>query len=396
MVATASAAPATAWCTTAPPTLDQVLAIALRDNPDAREARLRLDEARADQRAARAIPNPSFTVAPANPYQYLWSVPADVGPQRLYRTRAARLNTEAASSDLADQRQQTTLAVRQAFFDVLLADSLLTLAFEEEGIVRQLVSADSLRVRAGDLSETELARSAVELVQVEAARTRAQASLHQARLTLQSLMGVAYPDTGFTVSGDLRFRPLDLPLDSLEQVAMRNRPDLVAAERRTEQARALQSGARAGLIPTPSLALVHQPGGPFESGSYYALGLSITVPLFDWGGASRQRAAAQLATDKAEEVRVQAQIASSVATAIDDHLTSRTLASRYAGGVLERARAALESVRYGYSRGSRSLLDFLDALRSYGQTRADYFNAVRDYWVSAYALSRAAGKELIP
>ena len=387
--------PPPAWASNAPLTLQQVLDIALNHNADVRQARLRLTGAHADQRAAGAIPNPTFAVAPGIPYQNVWSAPADIGPQRYYRTRAARLNTEAAGSDLADQVQQTTFDVRQAFFDVLLADSLRSLALDEEAIVRQLVAADSARVRAGDLSESELSRSAVELAQVEAARTRAAAALHRARLALQVLMGVAHPDTAFAVSGELRFEPLDLPLDSLESVALTSRADLVAAQRRAAQARALEGEARSELLPVPSLSLVHQ-AVPFENGSFYALGVSLTVPVFDWNGAARERAAAAFEAACIDTARKRAEVTSAVAAAVEDHLAARTLASRYASGVREQARLTLESVRYGYARGTRSLVDLLDALRTYGQVRSDYYNAVHDYWVSAYALTRTAGKELLP
>ncbi len=388
--------PTVARGATAPLTLDQVLVIALRDNPDVRQARLRVTEARADQRAAGAIPNPTFSLAPGNPYQYVWSAAADIGPQRVFRARAARLNTEAAGADVTDQVQQTTFDVRQAFLDVLLADSLRTLAVEEEAIVRQLVAADSARVEAGDLSATELSRSAVELAQVEAGRTRAAGALYRARLALQVLMGVAQPDTGFAVAGSLRFEPVDLPLDSLGTLALESRADLAAAERRAAQARALEWEARSEVLPVPSLSLVQQRDQTFDNGSHFALGVSLTVPVFDWNGAARERAAAEFEAARIDAMRKRAQVTSAVASAVEDHLTSRTLASRYASGVLEQARLTLESVRYGYSRGTRSLLDLLDALRSYGQVRSDYLNSVHDYWVSVYALARTVGKELIP
>jgi len=390
------ALPALAHAAAAPLTLPQVLEVALRENADVRQAHVHLTAARADQRAAGALPNPDFSLAPGNPYQYIWSASLDVGPQRLYRTRAASLGTDAAHSDLSDQAQQVSFDVRQAFFDVLLADSLQTLAFEEEDIVRQLTEADSIRVRAGDLSASELSRSAVELAQVEAARTHAVAALHRARLTLQELMGVAHPDTGFTVSGTLRFEPLDLPLDSVEALALHSRADLAAAVNRIDQAKELQAEARSNVIPIPALSLVHQRDVPFTNGSNYAVGVSLSVPIFDWNGAARERASAAAEGARIDEARLRAQITSAAASAVEDHLTARALASRYASGVLEQARASLESVRYGYARGTHSLLDLLDALRSYGQVRSDYYNAVHDYWVSAYALTRVAGKELLP
>lgn len=38
----------------------------------------------------------------------------------------------------------------------------------------------------------------------------------------------------------------------------------------------------------------------------------------------------------------------------------------------------------------------LDAIREYPDTRAEYYGAVHDYWVSLYAVDRAAGQDLVP
>jgi hypothetical protein len=37
----------------------------------------------------------------------------------------------------------------------------------------------------------------------------------------------------------------------------------------------------------------------------------------------------------------------------------------------------------------------LDAIRTYGETRNEYYGAVHDYWLAAFALSRAVGTEVV-
>src|SRR5260370_555614 len=80
----------------APPTMRDVLDPALRSNPDIVAARLRVDSADGEQRIARATPNPVVNPAPNQPWQYTASVPLDITPQRLFRTRAAARGTDAA------------------------------------------------------------------------------------------------------------------------------------------------------------------------------------------------------------------------------------------------------------------------------------------------------------
>src|SRR2546428_7924859 len=149
-----------------PPTLRDVLEIALRRNPDIVAARVHVDSAHGEQRIARAMPNPVVNSAPNQPWQYTVSLPLDVTPQRLFRTRAAARGTDAARADAADVVRQVTFSVRQAFSDVLLAEQTRDLAAERREIFRQLLAADSVRLRSGDLPQREITKAELEFARV--------------------------------------------------------------------------------------------------------------------------------------------------------------------------------------------------------------------------------------
>jgi len=88
-------------------------------------------------------------------------------------------------------------------------------------------------------------------------------------------------------------------------------------------------------------------------------------------------------------------VAAELAVAVDSFRAGRDLATRYVGLVVKAA-AALETARFAYQSGATSQLDLLDAIRTYSDTRANYYSALRDYWVSLYALDRAVGMDLAP
>ena len=60
---------------------------------------------------------------------------------------------------------------------------------------------------------------------------------------------------------------------------------------------------------------------------------------------------------------------------------------------LARARRALDLVDYQYRRGAASLLELLDAQRTFVSTQAEYQQNVGDWWLSLYQLEAATGKE---
>jgi cobalt-zinc-cadmium efflux system outer membrane protein len=380
----------TAW------TLGELLAVALHRNPDLVAARLGVDSARAEQGIARALPNPVYSVIPGTPFQQGVAATIDFGPQRIFRTQAAGRGTAATRLVLADVTRQVTFRVRQAFYDVLLADSLRAIARERRDIFRSLLAADSVRWRSGDVPERNVTKSELELAGAEADLARANAQAHTARLLLQILLGSAAPDTGFAITGSFAYQPVDLPLDSLSPLAQQTRPDVAAAEVRVGQTRSLRALATADLFPTPTVGLVYQSAAPFPGGSHYALGVSFAVPLFYWNGGERARAAAAAASAEAAHSAVRTQAAAELAIAVDSVRTARDLAARYQSGLVAKAAAALETARFAYQSGATSQLDLLDAVRTHSETRANYYSALHDYWVSLYALDRAVGKDLVP
>ena len=371
--------------------LDSAVAIALAFSPDLITARLRVDSAHAERRIASALPNPSLSATPSNPTQYSISLPLDLGPARHYRIKVGDVGVTASGYDVQDTRRQIVFAVRQAFYDVLLADSLRSLAADQRAVFERLLYADSIRLRSGSVAERDVVATRLQLAHAAAVLARAVVQQHAARLTLQALLGATAPDTNMAIDGALVYRAQSVRVDSVLGAALAYRPDYLASEARIAQSRAALSLARANLIPMPIVGAVYQPSQPFTSGSHYAPSIGLTVPLLYAFSGERARASASLAASQVATDRARLQIRSDVTLAYDGYLSARELAERYACGLLTDAAAALDAARYAYDRGATSLPDFLEAARAYADTRSDYLTAVHDYWISLFALDRAAG-----
>jgi cobalt-zinc-cadmium efflux system outer membrane protein len=371
-------------------TLRDAVDSALRNNFGLRVARAQADSARAESRIARALPNPTYAVIPGTPMQYSGTIALDVGPQRLYRTRASDYGARAASLDTRDTTRQVVLAVRRAFYDVLLADARRRIVGDRQAIVRQVAAADSVRVRAGDLPERALVRSEVELVRSEADLARAGIEAQITRLTLQTLMGVTAPDTALRVQGELRFR--DVPVDTEGGVrAAVSRPDVAASREREAQSAAVERLAASAILPVPQLSYVRQFSAPFESGRYSALGIGFEVPVLNQYRGQRERAAAGRDAAGYARRRVEAQATRDVRSALAEFGAQRSLVQRYESGVIAKVAQNVEATRYAYMRGAASLLELLDALRAQQDVLTDYYTALHDYWVAVYTVEAAEG-----
>jgi len=377
-------------------TLHDVVAFTLHHNPDIVSGRLRIDSAQAERRIATSYPNPTLGASPGVPSQYSVSVPLDVGPPRVFRTRAAAQGRTASILDSADVARQVVFAARQAFFDLLLADSLSRLAAQQRDIFQQILVTDSVRLRAGDVPESDVAQNELDLARADASLVRADATVRAARLTLQTVMGVEHPDTSFTVAGSLQYTALDLHAATWLDTAYRTRPDLAAARVRVGQSATVQSLATAQLVPVPTVNLVYQPAQPFASGYHYAPGIGLQIPFWNLYNGERERARVGVALSQEVARKIQLQIATDVVTAADSLATAQVLAERYSNGLLAKATHVMETARFSYNAGAVSLLDLLNAIGTYANIKTEYFTAAHDYWVSAYALSRAVGRDLVP
>ena len=65
-------------------------------------------------------------------------------------------------------------------------------------------------------------------------------------------------------------------------------------------------------------------------------------------------------------------------------------------GYLNQAKQSLDISRYVYQRGAGSLLDLLDAERTYRDTQLGYRQALAAYMTSVQQLNFAVGKQVIP
>ncbi|MCU0634258.1 MAG: TolC family protein [Gemmatimonadaceae bacterium] len=386
------------------PTLDDLLVRAASASPALLLARLATDSAGGELRIAQARPNPQFQAIQNTPYQYGIFLQLEGGPARSARIAAARAALAATRGDSADAARVVRALVRQGWYDLLLAEAQRDLAARTREIYRQLLQGDSVRLRAGDVAERNVVKGQLELSRAEATLAQAAAGARGARVLLQSLVGITAPDTGFTVAGALDFRTAPAPLDSALPLALATRPDAQAAGARITQGAELRRQASRLWIPLPQVSLVGQhnarafePDVPWTVGNgRIAAGLALPLPLLYRYRGEVERATAGAEAAQVNAIRTRIAIAGEVTGAIDAYRATRAIAERYEGGLLRQAETALDQARYAYRGGAISLLDLLDAIRTYEDTYGDRLQALHDYWIAVTAVNRAIGRDLLP
>ena len=398
-------------------TLAQAEALALTRSLAMVAARLDLDEAEVTKLAASLLENPELTYQmqnivlgdgnagdaafPSTFQQVIQTVELsqvfDVWFKKRAHVAAAQVGVEQARWQVQDALREVRHAVQSAFVAVLREQRENDLARQSRVRYDQTVVLTQKRYQAGDISETELRKIELEQLKYVNSAISAGAELAVARADLAALMAYGSADALPATLTDIGPRGDAPPLAEALRLASEQRPDLQAARLGEERAMlALRAEKRSAL---PDLKV----SGGYTHSKFQLSGdnpetllfsLSVPIPLFDRNQADI--AAARVDIQRAANVYTELRIAThhDVRTAHVRLQSARGLLDTFEHGMVERAERALAVAERSYRAGALSLLELLEAQRTYLETRADYLQTLYDWRQASIDLAYAVGSPL--
>jgi cobalt-zinc-cadmium efflux system outer membrane protein len=312
-----------------------------------------------------------------------------------------------------DALREIAFGVRVTFADVLREQSERQLARDFADRYGQTVHVSQARFKAGDISEAELRKIELEGLKYQNAVIDADMQLDVARGRLAALL--ALPSSR-ELPGERLAEPeggrQKFEIGVLTSRALERRPDLRAAGASRTLAEAEIAAARRDAYPDITLGVGYTHSAFQVSGdnpNTLGLSLSLPLPLFDRNQANigRARLDARRAENDGERLRIA--VMRDVAEAVRKAARAATLLAVFErpaggevpgpptgtsdrGGMLERAEIALRVAEKSYRAGAMSLLELLEAQRTYLETRAQYLRAVYDFREAAVEVSHAVGE----
>ena len=381
--------------------LDQALQLALKKSPTLMAQQAALFATKAGETTAALRPNPTmnFLAEQLQPgqsqqdAQYTVSVgqPIELGGKRQRRIDSARAATQVATYQLDDARRQVVLQVKSAFAGVLIARQQLALAEANLKTLDDTERIQGLRAEKGDISELELLRIQVQRFTFARDAADARQALAAARIALRTAAGSVNIAEDFEVVGDLDFKDVSLDRALLVQRALDNRPDLRAADADRLRARADHRLARANAWWDITPQLEYQRIGPDNT---IGVGLSFPLRIFDRNQGEIARTQAEITRVDAVREATALQVLAALDTDRQAALIQRERVISLRDVYLPKATRARDTVEFAYRRGGQSLLDFLDAQRSYRETALAHLQALGAYLGALYQLEADIGGEL--
>jgi cobalt-zinc-cadmium efflux system outer membrane protein len=315
------------------------------------------------------------------------------GKKRQHRLAAAKDATAVTRSTVADNERTLTFQVAQLFTNVQLAESTLELAQQDLKSFQNSVDISKERFRAGDISEDDYLKIKLQLLQFQSDASQAQLQRVQSLSDLRQLLGRESVPLDYDVAGPFDYQPLQANKEDLETKALATRPDLRAAQQGVTAANSQYALAKANGKRdfTGQVDYTHTTG--LSSASLFG---QIQLPIFDRNQGEIARTHFAITQAQEQEKAASDQVLTDVEDAYDGLQSNNEIVQLYRSGYLDDAKQDRDISEYAYKRGAASLLDFLDAERSYRATQLAYRQALAAYLLALEQLREAVGTRNLP
>ena len=388
----------------APLTMQQAVDLARSRNPTLIAAEQNLLSVKAQEIQAGLRQNPYLSTfgsnltepdSNANPYAIGVGVGRlfERGEKRRWRLDSARSTTVETDADLQLTVQQTILAVRTAFTNLIIAKAAKKLADDTLADFKKEVAIGNDRYKAGDLAKLDFERLDLQLAQFESDESNAVTAMQQASDQLQVLLGIDKPSADFDVTGDVAPPPVALTLDDLDAKALAARPDLKAAVAAVAVADAEVKLATANGTADPTLEADYNRNGTDNSVGF---NLNIPIRLFDRNQGNKATARFTAEASRFTVTALHNQVVSDVDQAYSGYVNSKLLSDRYNGHYLAESKDVLDIAHFSYEHGQLALIDYLDALRDARSVASDALNAYQQTWIAIHQLSFVTATDIAP
>ena len=391
--------------------LDQAIQLALAHNHALKAAQSQIPQSQAQEITAAIRPNPVFmyddlfvpifspsqlnssTLDNITEFDLGLSYTFERGHKRQARIQAAHDQTAETRSQVSDTERGLTSNVAQQFIGILLAKANLQLANADLASFQQTVNLSQERFRAGAIGEGDLLKIKLQLLQFQMDVSSARLALVQTLASLRQLLGFESVPIDYDVTGELAYTPLGLNQEDLQLRALKLRPDLLAAQQGVTAAQSQFQLAKANGKRDLTTTLDYTHVSDVNTASF---ALSIEIPIFDRNQGEIART--HYAITQAQETSTGASetVMTDVANAYQGVETSAQVVELYTSGYLKQAEDSRDISEYAYKRGAASLLDFLDAERSYRATQLAYRQALATYMLAIETLRQAVGTRNLP
>jgi len=322
----------------------------------------------------------------------------ELGGKRKSRIDLAQSQLQLSKAMLQDYFRNLQADATIAYFNALQQYNLLQVQQSSYVTMEQLADADDIRFKLGAITEVDARQSKLEAGSLLNSLYQNEADWKTALVQLSINTGKAQSDTLLTPISNSDNLERDFALGTLITNAQDNRADILAAinsktvaDKNLQLIRAnrkIDLGISAGMqyngestntiAPTPA---------------YRSINAGISIPLKFSNRYKGDMKAAQYSIMQAavQYDQILLQIQAEVIQSYFNYKAAEKQVSQFKSGLLTEAQKVLTGKIYSYKRGETSLLEVLNAQRTYNDVQQNYYQSLFSYAEALVNLERSAG-----
>lgn len=382
-------------------TLEQLTALALERNPAIAAGAMEVEARESAYRAARRFFNPDleFRLGRAESHDALndrktlafaltqtIESPFKRGPRVGMERNSWEESVEAQSSRV----MEVVFDIRARFYALLLLREKHRLLRRISDSVRETAALVRKRAELGEVKPLDPLKLEVEVLKTEQEAAAVRAERETVREALNALLDNGLP-ADFEAAGELAFERVALDEAALVDRALAGHPLIRAQAKRLERLRnsvRLVKGRR-----FPDLALTGFSDSGLD-GVNRGVGLSLSVPLWNFGSHEIAEAASSARAGEQELKAARLELAAEIRASVRRVRLAEEKLAVFTTALLRQVEESLGIAEVAYREGEISLLEFLDTQRTYNTVLGDYHQALFDWNVEMAALEKAAGEKV--
>jgi outer membrane protein TolC len=312
-------------------------------------------------------------------------------------TDVARAQAEVSRLDAETQKDQVLLAVKEAYFNLLLAKRLV--GVNQAALARAELNLRSARgfFEVGTRPKSDVTRVEVDVANARVDLIRARNAVSLTRVALNTAMGIPIT-TQTEVRDRLAYQPYPVEQAQLLPEALKQRSEYRGIAAVVTSAEASVRRAFRDFFPDVSGfgsygGTATNPSGPTDLREIWELGLTLNWSIFDGGN----RVARYQETRKSVEAaraRLQALELAIWQEVVQAHLNLQEAEERI-GAARKAVESAQENFRLAQGRfdaGVGTILELTDAQVALTQAQATEAQALADYRIAIARVERALGR----
>lgn len=393
-------------------TIEQAIDLAKKNNPTLNANQTLISQSKAQEITAGLRPNPLvswdlqylpiFTphlFTDSNYWETQVQYDAGIGylfergHKRQRRLQAARDVTGVTESQVADAERTTVSSAAQQFVAALLAESNLEFARTALSSFQHTVNISEEQYKAGAISKGDLLKIQLQMLQFQTDVNNAQLARAQALASLRQLMGFDSVPADYQLAGKLMYEPVTAKVEDLQLRALSSRPDLQATQRGITSAQSQIALAKANAKQDLNVSFNYTHLNDNNLGAFY---FNIPWALFNKNQGEIARTKYLLTQSQFQQKAAEQGVMTDVKNAYEAVRQNGDIVRLYDRGYLQQAQQSLDITQFSYQHGAASLLDFLDAERSYRATELSYRQALANYMTALEQLRLAVGARDLP